>query len=70
MIRDLKTFYVAVCNNEVVCYGTNLSKFIDCFKEMEKDIKSYQYYSKEFKRSSTISFVSKERKTYFLQKLF
>jgi hypothetical protein len=70
MIRDLKTFYVAIYNNEVVCFETNLSKFIESFKKMENGVKSYQYYNKEFKNNSFVTYANKERKVYFLQKLF
>lgn len=70
MIRDLKTFYVAICDNEVVCYETNLTKFVKCFKKMESEAKNYQFYNREFRANNTVTFVNKKRKVYFLQKLF
>lgn len=69
MIRDLKAFYVAICENKVVHYDTNLSKFIDGFKLIEPSIKGYQYYNKEFKRNSRIVFISENDRVYFLQKV-
>ncbi len=69
MIRDLKAFYVAINENKVVCYETNLFKFLECFKKVENDIKSYQYYRGRFKDDSIIVYVNKERKVYFLQKV-
>lgn len=69
MIRDLKAFYVAINNNKVVCYETNLSKFLERFRTMENDIKSYQYYRSKFKENSIVVFVNKEMEIFFLQKI-
>ena len=70
MIRDLKGFYVAILDNEVVCYGTNLLRFHSGFKELEPNIKSYSYFYREFKKRKVIDFTNKKKQTYFLQELF
>lgn len=69
MIRDLKAFYVAIESNKVVYYDTNLLKFIDGFKQIEPEIKSYQYYNRQFKKSNRIIFINKNEKIYYLQKV-
>lgn len=69
MIRDLKTLYVAINENKVVFFDTNLSKFITGLKLLEPNIKSYQYYNKEFKKNKTLIFVNRKNKVYFLQKV-
>lgn len=69
MIRDLKTFYVAINENKVISFDTNLSKFVAGLKKIEPDVKGYQFYNKEFKKNNIIVFVNKNNKVYFLQKV-
>lgn len=69
MIRDLKTFYVAINENKVISFDTNLSKFVAGLKKIEPDVKGYQFYNKEFKKNKIIVFVNKNNKVYFLQKV-
>lgn len=69
MIRDLKAFYVAIESNKVVCYDTNLLKFVNGLKQIEPDLKGYQYYNREFKKSNRIVFVNNKEKIYYLQKV-
>jgi hypothetical protein len=69
MIRDLKSFYVVIHDNKVICCGTNLSKFISLFKEIEPEIEGYHYFLKEFKNKNRLVFINKSDKIYFLQKV-
>jgi len=69
MIRDLKAFYVAINDNKVVHYDTNLLKFINGLKFIEDEIKGYQHYNKMFKKHNRIVFINKKQKIYFLQKV-
>jgi hypothetical protein len=69
MIRDLKCFYVAIKNNEVICFETNLKLFIEKFKNIEPKIKSYSHYLRAFNSGENISFVNDKKETYFFQKL-
>lgn len=69
MIRDLKTLYIAIYDNKVVFFETNLLKFINGLKLIEPNLKGYQYYNREFKKSKRLIFLTKTEKIYFLQKL-
>ena len=69
MIRDLKCFYVAIKNNKVECYETNVKLFVERFRKIEPKIRSYSYYSRAFNNVELIYFVNDKRETYFLQKL-
>lgn len=69
MIRDLKCFYVAIKNNEIVCYDTNLKLFLEKFGKMVPDLYSYSYYSKNFKKTKIIPVNTKQKETYYLQKV-
>lgn len=69
MIRDLKAFYVVIEENKVVHFDTNLLKFINGFKQIEPEIKGYQYFNREFKKSNRIVFINKKEKIYYLQKV-
>ena len=68
MIRDLRAFYVAIVNNEVVCYSTNLSDFVSKLRVIEPKAKSYGYYNKAFKEERIITMAENKRMT-ILQKV-
>lgn len=69
MVRDLKCLYVAIKNNEVVFFETNLYMFVHNFKKLELEIRSYSYYNAKFKKENIIPFVNNNRETYFFQKV-
>jgi hypothetical protein len=70
MIRDLKKLYVAVLDNKVILFDTNLKNFIASMKQIEPSVKSYSYYSKKFKNENTVGINdNKNVKTYWLQQL-
>ncbi len=65
----LSRFYVAVLDNRVVLFNTNLSAFILELKAIEPGINSLSYYDKQFRKEELIYFTSRIGKTYTLQKL-
>ena len=68
MIRDLKAFYVAIVDNEVVCYSTNLLDFVAKLKKMESKVKSYGYYSRAFKQNKILT-MAENKRMIILQKV-
>ena len=70
MIRDLKNLYVAIKNNKVVLFETNLKSFVSEFKKMESGVRSLGYYQRGFKESDFLSHVNKNGDLYLLQKAF
>ena len=69
VMRDLRNLYVAVCNNEVKVFDTNLKDFHAKLLEIEPGIRNYQYYYREFKKRSLIPFPETGEVKYNLQKL-
>ncbi len=70
MIRDLKRLFVAINDNKVVCFNTNLSAFIRDFKKQRRGLKSLSFYSKEFKTKDIIVFFDEDKgEMYHLQKV-
>ena len=61
--------FVAIYDNEVIVYETNLSAFYTKFKDIEPDIKSYAYYSQMFKDQNIIM-IRGYGKEYVWQKIF
>lgn len=50
MIDNLKALYVAIFNNEVVCFETNLTAFYYAFNKIESEIKGYDSFYRRFKK--------------------
>lgn len=69
MIRDLKSLYVAIKDNEVVLFETNLKKFLIEFNKIEPDCRNYDYYYREFKKMKMLHYLNKKEENYFIQKL-
>ena len=69
MIRDLKSLFVAIKDNEAILFETNLKYFIEAFKKIEPDCRNYDYYYREFKKSKMLQYINKNDEIYFLQKL-
>jgi hypothetical protein len=70
MNSDLRKLYVAIIDNKVVCFNTNLSAFIRDFNNQHRGLKSLSFYTKEFKSKDVIVFFDEdEGKVYHLQKI-
>lgn len=68
MIRDLKAFYVAILDNEVVCFDTNLAKFHAKFIKIEPQCAGYNSFYSYFKGKSRFD-ITMSGKQYFFQKV-
>lgn len=68
MIRDLTAFYVAIKDNEVVKFGTNLTAFHNGFKELEPGVKNYEWFYRQFKKEKYFKIVIGSSE-YFIQKV-
>ncbi len=68
MIRDLKSFYVAIKDNEVVAFETNLQKFVPLIEAKEKEARNYQWFYREFKKSTYFK-LTLGGKDYFFQRV-
>lgn len=69
MIRDLKSLYVAIVDNEVVVFETNLKLFVEELTKIESETRNYDYYYREFKKSNKVLLLNNDNKEYHLQKL-
>lgn len=68
MIRDLKAFYVAIIDNEVVCFETNLSLFVERFNKMQPTSRNYDWFYRQFKTKTRFN-TELSCKSYFFQKV-
>lgn len=68
MIRDLKAFYVAILDNEVVCFETNLKKFVPVFAKLESSARNYDWFYRRFKASQRFT-IDIGGKAYWFQKV-
>jgi len=69
MIRDLKAFYVAIIENEVVCFDTNLKLFVEQFGKLAPDSRNYDWFYRQFKASDKFSHTFNGNNVYFFQKV-
>lgn len=69
MIRDLKSLYVAILDNEVVFFDTNLKLFVEKLNNLESDSRNYDHYYREFKKSHNVVYKNSKGVGYHLQKL-
>lgn len=68
MIRDLKAFYVAVVDNEIVCFDTNVAKFHAKLVKLEPKCAGYDSFYKYFKNKPRFK-LTLGGKEYHFQKL-
>jgi hypothetical protein len=69
MKKDLKMFYVGNLNNRTVIFDSNLRKFIEKLNNIEPASRNYQYYCRQFGKSSEVVYLSPEDKVYVLQRI-
>lgn len=69
MLRDLKNLFVAISDNKVVVFETNLKSFIELLNSKGICQRNYQFYYREFKKLNVITTVSKDGCQYTLQKV-
>jgi hypothetical protein len=68
MIRDLRAFYVAILNDEVVCFDTNVAKFHAKFIKLENKCAGYDSFYKYFKAKTHFEITFGD-KIYYFQKV-
>lgn len=69
MNKNLYTFYVAIIDNEVVCFETNLKAFSIQFAKTVSDERNYDWFHRKFKAGVKFSYTFKGDKVYFFQKV-
>lgn len=68
MNERITALYVAILNNEVVCFDTNLKDFIIRFSKIEAQAKKYDHYYRRFRSESKFT-QTLDGKEYFFQRL-
>lgn len=70
MNKNLYTFYVAILENEVVCFDTNLKLFVEQFNKLVPDSRNYDWFYRQFKsKGDKFSHEFSGSKVYFFQKV-
>lgn len=69
MNKDVKYLYIAIKDNKVVCFDTNLKNFVEKFLLVEKEARNYDYFYRKFKREDSFEVDIIDGKKYFIQKL-
>tara|TARA_B100001059_G_C17790381_1_gene559767 strand:- start:910 stop:1140 length:231 start_codon:yes stop_codon:yes gene_type:complete len=69
MNKRFSKFYVAILDNRVVVFNTNLANFIVELRGIEPGINSLSYYDKRFRKEEIMYYTSRLGKTYTIQKL-
>lgn len=68
MNHQLRSLFVAILNNEIVCVETNLSAFQREFEKREPGFRTYKQLLHKFKSERHFATEIKE-KTYYFQKV-
>lgn len=69
MNKDLGSLYVAIVENRVIEFDTNLKKFHEKVSKAEPLCRNYDYLYREMKKSDTVKFIGAGDKVYILQKV-
>ncbi len=69
MNKNIKRFYVAVKEDKVIFFESNLSEFINGIRLIIPNVKSLSFYDKAFKREDTIFHIDTFGKKVVFQKL-
>lgn len=68
MTRDLKSLYVAIVDNEVICFETNLKRFVEMFTGLEPKSRNYAWFYRSFDKQTRFELLI-DSKQYFMQKV-
>lgn len=68
MNKDVKYLYIAIIDNKVVAFDTNLKMFVEKFMQVEK-IRNYDYFYRKFKKEDLFEYNTESGKLYTIQKL-
>jgi hypothetical protein len=69
MNKDVKYLYIAIKDNKVVCFDTNLKNFVEKFLLIEKDARNYDYFYRKFRTGDYFEYKTETNNIYFIQKL-
>lgn len=69
MNKELKKAFVAIKNNRVVIFDTNLKDFINKLNELEPNSRNYMYYYREFGKKKVLEYVNSKGEVYVLQQV-
>lgn len=69
MNKALRQLYVAMVDNKVVAYGTNLSAFVKELEAIEPNIRNRAYFDREFDKSNIVTWTNDGGCVYTLQKV-
>lgn len=69
MNKDVKYLYIAIKDNKVVCFDTNLKNFVEKFLLIEPEARNYDYFYRKFKKVDSFELDMNGGKKYFMQKL-
>lgn len=67
-MKALKKLYVAIKDNEVVAFGTNLQDFVKVLNDMNISNRNYQFFYREFNKSR-FTMTDDDGSIYYLQKV-
>lgn len=68
MNQFLKSLYVAINDNEVVCFETNLKQFSEQFLKVEPMSRNYYWFFRKFEKNVRFCYTFNNRE-YWFQKL-
>lgn len=69
MNKDVKYLYIAIKDNKVVCFDTNLKNFVEKFLLIETEARNYDYFYRKFKGDNYFEYKMKNRESFMMQKL-
>lgn len=69
MNKELKKAFVAIKDNKVVVFDTNLKDFVTKLNTLEPESRNYMYYYREFGKMKIMEFVNPNGEVYVLQQV-
>lgn len=69
MNKELKRAFVAIKNNRVVVFDTNLKDFVTKLNELEPNSRNYMYYYRGFEKQKVLEYVNSDGEIYVLQQV-
>jgi len=68
-MKALKKLFVAIRENEVIAYGTNVKEFVKQLNDMGISDRNYAYFNREFNKYTTKTITGADGCEYHLQKV-
>lgn len=69
MLRDLNKLYVAIIENKVVCYETNLKDFHVKLATIAEGCRNYDFFYRKFRNNKNFEYVDESGKMFYLQQV-